>query len=239
MAQKRGCCEKLGLLLAEWVARTWCSRGEWTGQPASAQLGSHTELGWGGSGVMGDPKDFAAWRLGRTRIGPVPLSPACPLPVGRQPCSAHPSTSRVGSMHRRERSTLLCHPLGVKSSPGVAGAPRSWEMQKEEGDTCRDQGRPSFGGDGFAGLLTCSHAWTAPATLVCRSRTSGFLGPWTTASPLGFQHPKPSFATWSWGGGRTRAAAENGGVGAPGHGQQCGSAVWETCQHPGVPSTKC
>lgn len=161
-----------------------------------------------------------------------------PLPVGRQPCSAHPSTSRMGSMQTRERSALPYHSLGVKSSPGDAGTPKSWEMQKEDGDACPGQGSPSFGGDGFAGPLTCSHAGTAPAVLVFRSRMSGFLGSWTTASPLGSQHPKPTCATWCQGEGRTRAAAQKGGVGAPGRDQQSGSAHRETCQHPGVSSTK-
>lgn len=27
MAQKRGCCEKVELPLAEWVVRPWCSAG--------------------------------------------------------------------------------------------------------------------------------------------------------------------------------------------------------------------
>lgn len=27
MAQKRGCCEKVELPLAEWVVRPWCSGG--------------------------------------------------------------------------------------------------------------------------------------------------------------------------------------------------------------------
>lgn len=187
---------------------------------------------------MRDPKGFAAWGLGKTRIRPPACPPACPLPVGRQPCSAHPSISRMDSMHRRERSALLYHSLGVKSSPGDAGAPKSWEMRKEEGNTCPGQGRPSFGGDGFAGPLTCSYAWTAPAMLVFRSRMCLF-GILDDSIPTGLPAPQNPRATWSWGEGRTRAAAENGGVGAPGHGQQCGSAFWETCQHPGVSSTKC
>lgn len=188
---------------------------------------------------MGDLKGFAAWEPGKARIGLPACAPSCPLPVGRWPWSAHPGMSRMGSVQRREKSTLLCQPLGLKSSFGDAGAPKSWEMQKKEGNTCPGQGSRSFGGDGFAGLLTCSRAQTAPAMLVFRSRTSGFLGSWTTASPLGFQHPKPTCATWCRGESRTRAAAENGAVGAPGHGQQCGSVFWDTGQHPGVSSAKC
>lgn len=154
-----------------------------------------------------------------------------------QPYTAQPSTSRMSSVQSRERSALLYHPQGVKSSPGDAGAPKSWEMQKEEGDTCPGQGRSTFGGDGFAGPLTCSHAWTAPAMLVLRSRMGGFLGSWTTESPWGFQHPKPTCATWSWGEGRTRAEVESGGVGAPGHGMCL--RIWESCQHLSASSTSC
>lgn len=80
MAQKRGCCEKLEVPLAEWVVRTWCS-GSGRVLPTSTQLGAPTRCRHGE--VVGDQGSSTAWVLGKPRVGSPCLCPACPPDCGK------------------------------------------------------------------------------------------------------------------------------------------------------------
>lgn len=57
MAQKRGCCEKLELPLAEWVVRTWRSGGWGWICLRTSGWGSRAVLGWGGGGMRWAPQE--------------------------------------------------------------------------------------------------------------------------------------------------------------------------------------
>jgi len=102
MAQKRGCCEKLELLLAEWVVRTWCLGGRGGSACKRRAGGSHAVLGgrvvWAPQG----PCCVGAWKA-KDQV-PLPV----PLPVGSQPCQCPSQHSQpLALCGSGERSTLL------------------------------------------------------------------------------------------------------------------------------------
>lgn len=104
MAQKRGCCEKLELPLAEWVVRTWCSGGQ--GGSAHERLAgdSRVMLGWGGGGVIWAPQGPCCLGAWKAKDQDPRLSPRL---RGASPASAHPSTPSLW-LHAAMGKDLPC-----------------------------------------------------------------------------------------------------------------------------------
>lgn len=186
--------------------------------------------------MTGAPQEPCCLRAWKAKDRAPRLSPCT---RGASPAGARPSAPSLCSARPRGRVCPALPPTELKSSPGQ-GCQSTRILGEGEGV----RRRPATPGQlqfwwgapwlGLAGLLSCSHAGTAPRMLGFRACLSGLLGPWTIASPRApGAHPCHVVpGSGRRGEGRAGAAAGSGGVGAPGRRRQRGSASRGMCPDP-------